>query len=598
MITIPTKLPRNVNKWRAAAILYGDWGTSKAYVLGLAFAMAGYSSFWYILAVSILTFLVGINYIKICSFYPHGGGVYESVKNRSKALSLVGALFLISDYLVTAALSALSAFNYLGVSHPGKWAIASIGIIGVLNFFGPKHSGSVSIALAVPTVCIVLLLGFLSLFFMDSAVHLLKPVSHSIKTDWTIFVSIIIALSGIEAIANTTGSMELDSGSSDSKPSVVKTARPAIIMVMLEVCIFTALLGLAMNALPGIHSQDGTLAAPGYDNVRDAMLRYMGESFSATLFNAHIGSIFSWIISIVITFLLLSAVNTAIIALISLLFAMARDEEIPFFFQKLNFMGVPFYSTAIAFIVPMLILCVIDDIAGLANLYAIGFVGAIAVNLGSTSTNLALPMSQRARAFMFFTFLIMLAIESTLFIDKPEARSFVFAVLGIGLLLRSLVQERKEKMAIPIKAMHDLPKMAPHQEGGILVAVTGINKALNFSLEEAENLQKPLHLLFIREQKYVSERERSRLWTDDPAACALFDYTLEHTQNRNLEFLYAVTNNPLSTVSELARQKKVSRVVISRKRGASQTILHMLRGSTIRQIVHQLPKSIDLVVIY
>src|SRR5205823_313674 len=43
---IPTdvKRPRNVDWKRAAAILYGDWGTSKAYVIGLAFAVAGYSS--------------------------------------------------------------------------------------------------------------------------------------------------------------------------------------------------------------------------------------------------------------------------------------------------------------------------------------------------------------------------------------------------------------------------------------------------------------------------------------------------------------------------------------------------------------------------
>ena len=33
--------PRNVDWKRAAALLYGDWGTSKAYVLGLAFLAVG-----------------------------------------------------------------------------------------------------------------------------------------------------------------------------------------------------------------------------------------------------------------------------------------------------------------------------------------------------------------------------------------------------------------------------------------------------------------------------------------------------------------------------------------------------------------------------
>ena len=43
MIPTNVKRPRNVDWKRAAAILYGDWGTSKAYVIGLAFAVAGYS---------------------------------------------------------------------------------------------------------------------------------------------------------------------------------------------------------------------------------------------------------------------------------------------------------------------------------------------------------------------------------------------------------------------------------------------------------------------------------------------------------------------------------------------------------------------------
>ena len=45
MIPTNIKRPRNVDVSRAAAILYGAWGTSKAYVIGLAFAVAGYASF-------------------------------------------------------------------------------------------------------------------------------------------------------------------------------------------------------------------------------------------------------------------------------------------------------------------------------------------------------------------------------------------------------------------------------------------------------------------------------------------------------------------------------------------------------------------------
>src|SRR3989441_7728663 len=141
MIPTNVKRPRNVNTPRAAAILYGDWGTSKAYVIGLAFAVAGYASFWLIALMCALTALVGVNYMIICRLYPDGGGVYASVRHRSEVISIVGAFLLIADYLVTAAISALSAFQYLGVPRPEKFAAMSILAIGLLNILGPPHTG-------------------------------------------------------------------------------------------------------------------------------------------------------------------------------------------------------------------------------------------------------------------------------------------------------------------------------------------------------------------------------------------------------------------------------------------------------------------------
>ncbi len=63
-------------------------------------------------------------------------------------------------------------------------------------------------------------------------------------------MGVVLALSGVEAIANATGVMKLNPGSTDANPNVSKTSTRAILWVMLEVCIFTALLGLAMHALP------------------------------------------------------------------------------------------------------------------------------------------------------------------------------------------------------------------------------------------------------------------------------------------------------------------------------------------------------------
>src|SRR6059058_2814205 len=88
--------PRNVDWKRAAALLYGDWGTSKAYVIGLAFVAAGYSSLPIILAVCALTGIVGYNYTIVCKHYPDGGGVYSAAREQSRVLAVLGSLLLIA----------------------------------------------------------------------------------------------------------------------------------------------------------------------------------------------------------------------------------------------------------------------------------------------------------------------------------------------------------------------------------------------------------------------------------------------------------------------------------------------------------------------
>src|SRR5439155_10706746 len=197
MIPTNIKRPRNVDVSRAAAILYGDWGTSKAYVIGLAFAVAGYASFWLIAPMCVLTALVGINYMVICRHYPDGGGVYASVRHRSEIISIVGAFLLIADYIVTAAISALSAFQYLGVNRPELFAGGAIVLIGALNVLGPKHTGGLAFLVSLPAAIVVVLLGAFCIPHVGEALHNLQPLTGGFAKNWTGFVSVVLALSGV-----------------------------------------------------------------------------------------------------------------------------------------------------------------------------------------------------------------------------------------------------------------------------------------------------------------------------------------------------------------------------------------------------------------
>src|SRR5205807_8453869 len=183
-------------------------------------------------------------------------------------------------------------------------------------------------------------------------------------------------------------------------------------------------------------------------------LRYMGQVFVGGAF----GHAFGFVISVVFGLLLLSAVNTAIVDLITIQFLMSRDREIPKIFQRLNYWGVPAFGMAFATIVPMLLVLLVKDMAGLADLYAVGVVGAIATNLGATATDRKLSIKTWERTLMFGTFLVMAAIEMSLLIDKPNARYFAVTILAVGLILRGLVQERRMKKEAT-------PALSPRQLG-------------------------------------------------------------------------------------------------------------------------------------
>src|SRR5258708_5097918 len=250
---VGTHRPRNVGWARAAALLYGDWGTSKAYVIGAAFLATEYASLPIILAVCILTGLVGYNYVIVCKHFPDGGGVYSSARLQSRFLAVMGSLLLVADLTVTASLSGWSAMAYFApvIRMPREFlAVATIALIlfvGVINYFGPKHSGSMAVTLAIPTVVMVIAIIMMSLPHLTFA-HL-EPSHKSFARNWTSFVGVILALSGVEAIANLTGVMTLDPDSSMENPTVAQTARKAIWMVALEVVLGTALMGWAMLSI-------------------------------------------------------------------------------------------------------------------------------------------------------------------------------------------------------------------------------------------------------------------------------------------------------------------------------------------------------------
>jgi amino acid transporter/nucleotide-binding universal stress UspA family protein len=603
-----TRRPRNVDVPRAAAILYGDWGTSKAYVIGLAFAVGGYSSFWLIAAMCVLTALVGVNYMAICRHYPDGGGVYASVRHRSEIISIVGAFLLMADYIVTAALSALSAFYYLGVDHPARYAAGGIAIIGLLNIFGPKHTGALAFLVSVPTVIVVVLLGIFALPHLGTAINAVEPLTGGFCKNWKGFVGVVLALSGVEAIANSTGVMKLNRGTTDANPNVCKTSSPAILLVMFEVCIFTALLSLAMHALPHLTINPADPAhpdvdAPGQPGVRDYMLRYMGQVFVGGAWGAAAGQVAAWIVSAVFGLLLLSAVNTAIVALIGISFLMSRDGELPPQFQKLNEFGVPNLGLIVATIIPAILVMAVKDVSGLADLYAVGVVGAIATNLGACSTDKKLRLEVWERVTMFITFLIMLAIEISLLVDKPSALRFAGTILLVGLFLRGLAAEFANRQkaaaaAVPISRPAPTAPLTFNMENvtgpPMMCAIRGTGRTLDFAIDEARETRRPLYLLFVRTLPVLTEQDYKKKWQDDEEARAIFLEAKSKANGHPVFPCYAVSDSVADTIVDIAATMGAAYLIL----GAPERkgLASLLRGNIVREIADNLPDEIRLLV--
>jgi amino acid transporter/nucleotide-binding universal stress UspA family protein len=616
--------PRNVDWKRAAALLYGDWGTSKAYVIGLAFLAAGFSSLPIILAVCALTGLVGINYIVICRHFPDGGGVYSAARSQGRLLAVVGALLLLADLTVTAALSGWSALSYItsGAEHIA-WikflrdhialaTIATLLIMGVINFFGPKHSGTLAVGLAVPTLIVVLLLIGLSAPHLTT--QFLQPRHESLGTLWVQFVSVILALSGAESIANITGVMKLDPGSTMDKPSVGRESLKAIIPIAIEVVAGTALLGWAMLSLPSVlpktlHLSDQSAIASVLQLRSEDMLRFTGEQFATATFSPAIGNLFGWIVGIVFFLLLLSAANTAIVAIIGLLYMMSRDHEMPRQFRRLNRHGVPIYPLLIALGFPTAVLLFVANFTALAGLYAIGVVGAIAVNVGSCTFNRTVGFTWYDRVLFGLTFGVLFFVELTLAHTKPDALFFVVVVLGVGLAVRAYTLKRQglttltvtrevAKMVTPTLEASMQSRLREGQK--IMVAARGITPVLSFALDEAQLRKACLFVLYVKEVAIYFTAAGTRLgraqWQDDPEANAIMTSVMKLGEERGVPVVpvYAVSQDAAATIVDLSATMGVDYLVI----GATQrtALTKLLRGSVVTNVAQHLPETIQLLI--
>ncbi len=641
MLVTHQERPRELRWYHAGPMLYGDWGTSRFYVLGLAFYYSLHASFYYVLGVCGLVAAVGWAYTIICRCYPDGGGVYSAARQTSKTLAVIGALLLFADYIITASLSAIEGMHYFGISD--QWvpifAISVIVFVGIMNYIGPRSAGTFALIVAVGTLIFTLVLLAFCIPHLSAGWAAIHKPTEPLGHQWRMLVNVVLALSGVEAVANMTGIM--------TEP-VGKTSKKTIWPVLCEVVILNLVFAVAMNALPSIPGvnignrpayekdeqrialkesaikhhdtaaaeaieKSGTRPTKDEENVKNAVLRFMGEKY--------VGKAFGAIAGIVFGLLLLSAVNTAVGGMISIQYVMSHDGEVPKWFTKLNSFGVPWVALLPAVIIPAGILFFVHDLEQLADLYAIGVVGAISINLTSCTINRKLPVKIWERAGLGILAAIMIAIEITLSYQKPHALIFAGSILVAGLGLRHLAKAfpemRKTVRDLKNKPVYRGIKVGEQEAAAatataeaaaiaapvldmskptLMVATRGGSKLLDFAASYAHDINANLFVLFVRQIRVAGTPIMSMALEDDPEAQRILENAKKVGAAKGVSVMpiYVVSADVAYSILDFAATYNARALLMGVSRKA--TLLRALQGDVLTTVADQLPEDIPLLI--
>jgi amino acid transporter len=372
--------------------------------------------------------LLTIKYAEISWRYPEGGGV---VTVASRAIhpfaGLLGGLFIIVDYYLTAALSALSGFFYFAALVPGVYSLAvpltmvALVGLGVLNWLGIRESARASAVFAVAAGGMQLLLVIVVAISIGPAgiVHSIQQVGQgpalTVPLLLTGYGAAFLAFSGLESIAQVAPAMR--------EPRRVVAGR-SMLAVVVTMAITSPLLTLFSTTL---------LAKDADPN------QFM------SLLGVHVaGPLLGYAMAVTGAMLLIFASNTAIIGGYHVFVALARMGFLPRLVEHRNrWRHTPHWAILLAVGVPIALVQISAGSATLlGDLYAFGLLGAL--GLSSIGLDIVRWYDRKARTTILQRAGFALGVVTTVavivawcvnLVSKPLATEFGGGLTVIGLIL-------------------------------------------------------------------------------------------------------------------------------------------------------------------
>ncbi|HXM59106.1 MAG TPA: APC family permease [Candidatus Dormibacteraeota bacterium] len=471
------------------AVVFADIGTSIYYVPGILHGQFGTRSTLFVGMTLVVFILLAIKYAEVAWRYPEGGGV---VNVASRALhpfaGLLGGCFIIVDYYLTVALSALSGVYYLAVVAPGIYpgvvplTVLALVLLGTLNALGIKESARVSAVAAMLAGAGQLLLVAVTAAFLGPAGiarsfeaigrgPALTPVMIAVG-----YGAAFLAFSGLETITQLAPAMR------EVRRRVASRAMLAVVATM---AITSPLLTLWSTTL--------LTGSPDPNQF----ISLLGAHVSGAALGAYI--------AVTGALLLIFASNTAVIGAYHVFIALARMGFLPRALERRNrWRGTPHWAILLSVSVPLVLVVLSNGQADfLGDLYAFGLLGAFIV------TNIALDVvrwhdgatrtSRRAAAMFWLGILTTVLVTAGWLVNlvaKPHATLFGGGITVLGLLvglatyhyLRSRqpvvfpFQHRPERPVVPLAGGRRLPKcqvlaILPHDPETAEAVVTAATQA-------------------------------------------------------------------------------------------------------------------------
>jgi hypothetical protein len=250
--------------------------------------------------------------------------------------------------------------------------------------------------------------------------------------------------------------------------------------------------------------------------------------------------------------------------------------------------------------VPILVLLIMHDLDALAALYAIGVVGAVAINVTLCSIHPRLRRLGR-KIPMLLLGVILLAIWVTLAFVKHEALIFVCIVMAVGLAARQLTKwlaTRKGpqlsllKRAIveqfPVDAM-GMPK--------IMVGTYGSDALAPAAFAEAKAQAAALVVCFVRQVSLSYKYDRALTIDSDLAAQRTFARYLDlgHQYGVPVLPIYDMGSDAAELMAENAAVYGVDRLLIGTSRKGA--LYHAIKGHFQNRLEALLPPEVRVEVI-